>query len=340
MRRIWWLLCVVVMAGMFYAAPVEAALIGTKDEISMGRDVAQRLEKQYGLVEDPALQERVTRIGMRMVAVSDRKDLPYTFKVLKSKDVNALACPGGFIYVFQGLVDLMPSDDELAGVIGHEIGHVVKRHTVRQIEKSLGLSILFGVVFGDRGVLLQNLAFNALMSGYSRADEREADQLGFRHSFLGGYNPYSMKIGMEKLGEKEGNYHADLFATHPEAKDRVSAVQGMIDAAGVKPHTVRTAQGVMVAEGAWQLPVISLAFQGYKPVYRAEFAAGNIYRAAQQAGYDPDRFIPDYDGENIRIFYEDRLIHSISPQDAAAAGMDLQDFAAVWLEGLRQWKKI
>jgi len=109
----------------------QASWISTQQEINMGRSAAREIEKQYGLVQDQALQERVARIGNRIAAISDRKDLPYAFKVLDVKEINAFALPGGFIYVCKGLIDYMPSDDELAGVIGHEVGHVVKRHTVQ-----------------------------------------------------------------------------------------------------------------------------------------------------------------------------------------------------------------
>lgn len=103
----------------------------------MGRETAMALEAQYGVVQDYELQERVNRIGQSLVAVSDRQDLEYTFKVLNCDEVNALACPGGFVYVFKGLIDYMPSDSELAGVLGHEVSHIVEKHTVHQIEKQL-----------------------------------------------------------------------------------------------------------------------------------------------------------------------------------------------------------
>ena len=116
--------------------PAEAGLISKEQEIEMGRQTAMQLEAKYGVVQDYALQERVNRIGQSLVKVSERQDLEYSFKVLNSDEVNALACPGGFIYVFKGLIDYMPSDAELAGVLGHEITHVVKKHTVHQIGKT------------------------------------------------------------------------------------------------------------------------------------------------------------------------------------------------------------
>ena len=96
-------------------------------------------------MQDYELQERVNRIGQSLVAVSDRQDLEYTFKVLNCDEVNALVCPGGFVYVFKGLIDYMPSDSELAGVLGHEVSHIVEKHTVHQIEKQLLTTLLLAV---------------------------------------------------------------------------------------------------------------------------------------------------------------------------------------------------
>ena len=108
----------------------------------MGQQVARQLENQYGLVQDDEIQDRVDRIGKKLLQHGTRPDLAYSFKVLNTPDVNALACPGGFIYVYKGLLDYMTSDDELAAVLGHEIGHIEKRHTVHQMEQQMALSLL------------------------------------------------------------------------------------------------------------------------------------------------------------------------------------------------------
>ncbi len=323
--------------------PVAQAgtLISTKDEIEMGRNVAKQVEKQYGLLDDPALQERVDRIGRRLVAVCDRQDLPYTFKVLNSKEVNAFAVPGGFIYVYKGLIDLMPSDEELAGVIGHEIGHIVKRHSVRQIEKGLGMNILFGVLFGDRGALLQNLAYNAIMAGYSRTDEREADYLGFVHTYRAGYNPYSMLIGLEKLATMDQKYHYDLFSDHPEGQARIKAVEGYIKDQNISPTVNEGTDGkaAQVVDGDWSLPPITAEYAGYKPAYRAYFVAGTLFRLRQLPDYNPDKYILDHDENGITVYYDDRSVITLTSQDAAAQNMSVMDLAAEYLTKLRSWRQ-
>ena len=113
------LLILLLICSFVQLPTAHAGMIGKQEEINMGKEVAAKLEAQYGVVHDDDLQERVERIGQSLVKQCSRQDLPYTFKVLNTSDVNALSLPGGFVYVFKGLVDFMPSDDELAGVLGH-----------------------------------------------------------------------------------------------------------------------------------------------------------------------------------------------------------------------------
>lgn len=331
--------CVLIMYGLMPCA--EASIISTKQEISIGQDVGKQLEKKYGLVDDPALQERVTRIGMKLVAVSDRKDLPYSFKVLNSKEINAMAAPGGFVYIFKGLIDLMPSDDELAGVIGHEIGHVVKRHSVKQIEKNMVWNLGFMAVFGDKGAILQNLAMNAIMAGYSRSDEREADYLGYLHSSKAGYNRYSMMMGLLKLSSLNQKYQNDLFSDHPEGKERIALVQKYLDNDGVHPKVQAAADGksALVVDGTWQLPVINTQYSGYQPLYRAYFVAGSLYRISQLADYNPDRYILNYEDSNIRVTYDDIGIITITPEEAISHNLEVIDLAGMYVDKLKEWNR-
>ena len=153
MRKILLLFVMIFSFVLGLQTSAEASLISKNQEISMGKDVAAQLEAKYGVVQDDDLQARVDNIGQRLVAVCDRQDLTYSFKVLNSDEVNAMAVPGGFIYVFKGLLDYMPSDDELAGVLGHEVGHIVKRHSVKQVEKQMALTLLTIILTKGQGFI-------------------------------------------------------------------------------------------------------------------------------------------------------------------------------------------
>lgn len=325
--------------NIYGLSPAEAAIISTKEEISIGTSVAKQLEKQYGLVDDQELQDRVARIGASLAAVSDRRDLTYSFKVLNSKDVNALALPGGFVYVFKGLIDYMPSDEELAGVLSHEVSHVVRRHTVRQMEKSLMAQILLGVLFGDRGVFLQNLAFNAIMAGYSRADEQEADRVGFYQAVKAGYNPYSMLMTLQKLDDldKKSGGSYSIFASHPEPAARVNLVKGYIESMGIKPGVSLTDQEAAVTEGSWQLPAYTVTTEGYKPLYRAYFTAGALYQVSRLPNLRNDHFIVLSDEDKATIYYDDIKMAVLTQQDAAAAGISLAELTDQYIFKMRDW---
>ena len=217
----------------FFLPVAEAGIISTKQEISIGESAARQVEKQYKLVEDPVLQARVQQIGKKIAAVSSRPDLPYTFKVLDDEDVNAFALPGGFIYLFKGLTDYMVTDDELAGIISHEVTHAARRHSMAQLEKTLGMAVLLGAAFGGDGISLQMAALSAITAGYSRDDERMADRVGFEQSLQAGYNPYSTLVGLLKLERREPGRESDLFSDHPENRERIRLIGEQLTKQGV-----------------------------------------------------------------------------------------------------------
>ncbi len=308
------ILTVLVFICCLFQLPVaHAGMIGKQEEIKMGSEVARQLEAQYGVVHDDDLQERVERIGQSLVKQCGRQDLSYTFKVLNTNDVNALSLPGGFVYVFKGLIDFMPSDDELAGVLGHEIGHIVKRHSVHQIEKQLALSLLTiaaGVASGDpgAGMMLASTASQVLMAGYSRADEREADEQGFMLTNKAGYNPYSMYVTMCKLNDlakEQGSPGYGVFSSHPEPEVRMAKTMKAIDAMHITPIVTIAKDGsAKVTEGKWQYE-FSKSVGSDKPEYRARLMAGALYLAKKRGSLDETRFITiDNDGYTD-VYYDD-----------------------------------
>lgn len=333
----------------FSGRPAEAGMISEKQEIEMGRATARQIEARYGVLNDPQITDRVNRIGQSLVDVCGRKNLTYTFKVLNTEDVNALACPGGFIYVFKGLVDYMPSDAELAGVLGHEIGHVVKRHTVHQLEKNMWTqlaAILAGVASGNGDVLAIGMVVgDALAAGYSRADESAADREGFAYTVKAGYSPYAMLVTMHKLQElaaEYGNPGWGIFDSHPDPAQRIRNMYKLMDPLKITPSPVLGTDGIASvketfgnSKEVWSFDIAAAA-GGNKPMYRAELLAGSLYQVRQKDKIEPSHFIVFESNDKAEIYYEDIQLYTVYKQDAAGfAGIGA--CAADCVERFREW---
>ena len=339
MRRILLIVFMIFSCVLGMQSPVEAGLISKSQEISMGKDVAAQLEAKYGVVQDDDLQARVDNIGQRLVAVCDRQDLTYSFKVLNSDEVNAMAVPGGFIYVFKGLLDYMPSDDELAGVLGHEVGHIVKRHSVKQVEKQMALTLLTIILTKGQGFILADATMQALMAGYSRSDEREADEQGFNLTNKAGFNPYSMLITVSKLqdlADAKGNPGFGLFSTHPEPEVRIERVNKALAKMNITPTVALAEDGTAtVKDGNWQF-VVSQTYNSDKPAYRAKMMAGALYLAKKRGPIDETRFLTVDDSYFSDIYYDD--IHVLRVYEQDAAGYDsISSYAGAVAARLQNW---
>ena len=339
MRRILLIVFMIFNCVLGMQSPVEAGLISKSQEISMGKDVAAQLEAKYGVVQDDDLQARVNNIGQRIVAVSGRQDLEYSFKVLNSDEVNAMAVPGGFIYVFKGLLDFMPSDDELAGVLGHEVGHIVKRHSVKQVEKQLAFTLLTLILTKGQGFILADATMQALMAGYSRSDEREADEQGFTLTNKAGFNPYSMLITVSKLqdlADANGNPGFGLFSTHPEPEVRIERVNKSLAKMNITPTVAIAEDGTAtVKDGNWQF-VVSQTYNSDKPAYRAKMMAGALYLAKKRGPVDETRFLTVDDSYFSDIYYDD--IHILRVYEQDAAGYDsISSYAGAVAAKLQNW---
>ncbi len=207
----------------------------TKSEVALGERYNAELQRKLPIIHDREISEYINMLGYKLVEHCKRKDITYHFYVVNTSDVNAFAVPGGFIYVYRGLIDLCSNEGELAGVVGHEIGHIVARHSMKQLSKKLLIAgILSGATFAISRKSRKWAQIISLAGGvgffltelkYSRDDERQADYLGIQEMYEAGYDPYCMVSffkKMEKLSKKSktGSYPAFL-RTHPLTKERI-----------------------------------------------------------------------------------------------------------------------
>jgi predicted Zn-dependent protease len=214
----------------------ELALISESQEIQMGQQANEEAKATYGLVDNAALQQYVSGIGLKIAKTTERPNLPWTFSVIDDPAVNAFAIPGGHIFVTRGILGAMTNEAELASVLGHEIGHVTARHSVHQMSQqqlaSLGLglgSILSPTVARFGGVL--GTGMQLLFLKYSRDDESQADELGFRYMTNNGYDPRQMAAMFEILDREaptEGRLPTWL-ATHPDPGNREQTALARVD---------------------------------------------------------------------------------------------------------------
>lgn len=207
-------------------------LISTSQEISIGQSLAKEVESQNQVTDDSILADYVNRVGQMIARLSDRADIPYHFKVLESPEINAFACPGGFIYVYGGLLKTMDNEAQLAGVLGHEIGHVVARHSVKRLQQVLGLQILLAIALGESSQATRRAigaGATIILQGYSRENEFEADHYGTLYMTQAGYHPEGMVQLFGKFKEMEkgrkNTFLDQLLASHPPTTDRIAKVE-------------------------------------------------------------------------------------------------------------------
>jgi predicted Zn-dependent protease len=221
----------------FRANPVtgktELSFFTDADEIALGAGAAPSMEQEMGgLYRDPALESYISSVGARLAAASDRKGIPYRYRVLDSGVVNAFALPGGFIYISRGLLVRLKDESELAAVLGHETGHVAARHGVKHLQLSMGLNLLLrvgaeaaaGRGAGAAGSLeLARVVASLGSLKYTRDDERESDHLGITYAERAGWDPRGM-IGLMRVleaSEKGSAGPPAILRTHPLSSERI-----------------------------------------------------------------------------------------------------------------------
>lgn len=262
------ILCLVFLVSL-------AALCDTqKDEVKMGREYAERMEKSLTIMDDGDSVERVNRVGQALAKIANQYEVKasygdskiaqfeYHFKVVEDPDVNAFALPGGYIYVNTGLLDMVESDDELAGVLAHEIAHVAHHHATKlvkeqsKLDKYVALIALAGIFGKVRSADLNNLLMGAQMvkvgsaSGRTMEAERDADRTAVSYLAKSTFKPDGLLAFMQKLDKKHSENPTlplGIYQDHPSPFRRVEATMEAMVAEGLAPN-IRKIRGVVYAQ--------------------------------------------------------------------------------------------
>lgn len=200
--------------------------IDDAEERQLGENVSAEIRKRFGVVQDPAIHKYVSLVGTAMARLSDRPNLAWTFIVLDTDGVNAFASPGGFVHITRGALGLIQNEAELAGVLGHELAHVVRKHTVNAIQKNKAIGAGINQAAGGRSELLNRMAKQAyeqiLENNFDRGDELDADKVGIQLAQKVGYADalpdFLARLADRNKDQAERN---GMFASHPETKERI-----------------------------------------------------------------------------------------------------------------------
>ena len=236
LSRLFVILAVLVLAGCA-TNPVtgerEFVLMSEAQEIAMGREADVEIRRQMGLYEDEALQSYVEDIGLALAVRSHRPELPWSFAIVDSPAINAFAVPGGFIYLTRGILPFLGDEADLAGVLGHEIGHVTARHTVRAYTRASGaqLGVLAGSILSPAAAAVGGLTqsgLGVLFLRYGRDAELQADRLGAEYAAITGWDPAGVRDMLSTLSRLSAGVDPrgvpGWLSTHPAASDRVERV--------------------------------------------------------------------------------------------------------------------
>ena len=208
-------------------------LVSTAQEQQIGDEYAPEIERQLeGAIDDSDLQAYVNRVGQRIAAISDTPDQRFQYTAVNSKTINAIALPGGHIYITRGMLEKMRDESELAAVLAHETVHVSARHSAEAMSREIGLNVLLGTLTRDArtaGALAQ-VGGQILQLSYSRAAEIEADVFGVDYMTRAGYDPQGMVRIMQMLEAEGAARQIEFLSTHPSPENRLGRIQERIGA--------------------------------------------------------------------------------------------------------------
>lgn len=368
------LAALVVCSLLFGAAAVRADGEAEDPEIRLGRESAAEHDKQAKFVTDKELLDRVTRIGEEIAAVANSeavpvlwgrpgvKKFPYTFKIVDEKDVNAYSMPGGFIYVNRGLLDFAKSDDELAGVLAHEIAHAAHHHMMKLIAEqdkiqwaALGPALI-SILLGKGGsqttsdlLLAGQLYTIAKMNTYGVEAERDADQAAVYYLQKTRYNPVGLLTFIERLARQERlrpEVELGIYRTHPPTIERAQALIRLLTQQGIPINRREVDPSIgakveLVSQGSSVYAdvtmngtrIVRLAADGTKS---AEERARAVAKSVNTL-FDNNLLAFDLalSNDKTRVLAQRRTLITVTDADAHAAGMSVRETAQGALDALR-----
>jgi predicted Zn-dependent protease len=229
LRRLAAFLTMMLVVGAICPAPVDAT--STQTEVEMGRQEDEQIVDTSVIETDPLLNAYAQKIAGNLWKQVERKDVPYNIKIIKDSEVDSFATLGGYVYIEEGLIDFVQSDDEFAGVIGHETGHIERRHVLTSQSKLEGLNLLFGIASLFSPIIYEfgNLMEAGVYAKIERSDELQADRTGLQLMSRAGYDPENMRtmlMHLDILGDEHNDIVNKYLADHPDSKARVAHLDG------------------------------------------------------------------------------------------------------------------
>lgn len=335
-------------------------------EVRMGREAAQEIERTLRLVNDPALVERVNRIGQEIAAIANtveisitwglakKSQFQYVFKVVDDKDVNAFSLPGGFIYVNKGLLDYVQSDHELAAVLAHEIAHAAHHHLLRlgqeneKINRRVTLpAVLVMILTGAPARDLNNVMMGvqlyqiAKLSGYTQEAELDADRAGILYLQRTKYNPVGMLTFMERLARDEARrpeVQLGIFRTHPPSRERARAMLELFKELNIPINRRAVARilPVELREKTVEDVTLTEVYLDSVPVFAPAHIEGiTSAERARQIQERLDQVLNDnvqlfdirLSGDKRTVVARNAPILTVEPADASLYGKSMQELA-------------
>ncbi|MFZ2147337.1 MAG: M48 family metallopeptidase [Sedimentisphaerales bacterium] len=225
----------------------ELMFISENQDIEIGREYAPEIEKQLGgKIDNPSLQNYIDSVGQRIVRISHRPDWEYHFTAVEHKMVNAVALPGGHVFVTKGMLEKLTTEAQLAALLAHEIVHITARHSSAAISRQMGLSfVLFGLSAAAGANIPQDaaraagLALQLIGLKYSRVQERQADVAGLDYMVVAGYNPYGAVELMQMLEDQDKVRPVEFLSSHPSPENRIIYLNARIQTRYDNPEGLR-----------------------------------------------------------------------------------------------------